>query len=92
MAKRQQGNGSGKFGVAAHDMGGWVRVAAGGTMPAVDELPIYLAHRLSDWLRQHPQFHLLCVVPIVKDGMTVELHGWYEQHLFPDKSGIVPQT
>jgi hypothetical protein len=26
------------------------------------------------------------VVPITRDGNTVELHAWYEQHLFPDIS------
>jgi hypothetical protein len=25
-------------------------------------------------------------VPIVRDGNTVELHAWYQQHLFPDTS------
>jgi hypothetical protein len=24
-----------------------------------------------------------CVVPIQKDGTTVELHAWFECHLFP---------
>jgi hypothetical protein len=28
-----QGNGSGKFEIGAHDMGGWVRVIAGATCP-----------------------------------------------------------
>jgi hypothetical protein len=24
-----------------------------------------------------------CVVPVQRDGNTVELHAWYEAHLFP---------
>jgi hypothetical protein len=28
------------------------------------------------------------VVPITKDGSTVELHAWYEQHVFPDISPL----
>ena len=34
---------------------------------------------------------LLCVVPISKDGNTVELHAWYEQHLFRDISPLAQQ-
>ena len=44
------GNGSGKFDVGVHDMGGWVRVIPGGTAPQDGNLPFYLAHRLSHWL------------------------------------------
>lgn len=84
----QPGNGSGKFDVGVHDMGGWVRVIAGGTAPQDGNLPFYLAHRLSHWLRENPHLRLLCVVPISKDGNTVELHAWYEQHLFRDISPL----
>jgi hypothetical protein len=31
------------------------------------------------------------VVPISKDGDTVELHAWYEQHLFRDISPLAQQ-
>jgi hypothetical protein len=31
------------------------------------------------------------VVPISKDGNTVELHAWYEQHLFRDISPLAQQ-
>ncbi len=88
MAK-QHGNGSGKFDVGAHDMGGWVRVIAGSTAStSTDDLAFFLAHKLANWFREHPQFRLLCVVPINKNGTTVEMHGWYSQHLFPDKSPL----
>ena len=72
-------------------MGGWVRVIAGQTASQVDELGYYLAHRLSMWFREHPHLRLLSVVPITKDGNTVELHGWYDQHRFPDISPLAHQ-
>ena len=84
MRSPQHGNGSGKFEVGAHDMGGWVRVKAGQTGANVENLGYYLAYKHSLWLRENPHLRLICVVPITKDGNTVELHGWYEQHLFPD--------
>jgi hypothetical protein len=84
----RHGNGSGKFDIGAHDMGGWVRVIAGQTAAEVEDLGFYLAHRLSMWFRENPHLRLLSVVPINRDGNTVELHGWYEQHLFPDTSPL----
>jgi hypothetical protein len=84
----QPGNASGKFDVGAHDMGGWVRDLAGQTGQHVEDLAFYLSHKLSMWSRENPHEHLICVVPISKDGNTVELHGWYEQHLFPDASPL----
>jgi hypothetical protein len=64
----QPGNGSGKFDVGVHDMGGWVHVIAGGTAPQDGNLQFYLARRLSHWLRENAHLRLLCVVPISKDG------------------------
>ena len=49
---------------------GKARVIAGGTAPQDGNLPVYLAHRLSNWFRENPDRHLLCVVPISKDGNT----------------------
>lgn len=88
MAKPHPGNGSSKFGVGVHDMGGWVQVKADGSPAGPDELAVYLSHRLSEWLRDNAHLRLLCVVPVSRDGKTVELHAWYEQHLFPDKSPL----
>ncbi len=68
-------------------MGGWVRVVASSSGPQ-DELAFYLAHRLSHWLRENPHRRLVSVVPINRDGSTVEFHAWYEQHLFPDISPL----
>lgn len=40
----KHGNGSGKFDVGAHDMGGWVRVLAGPSATIPDDLAVYLSH------------------------------------------------
>jgi hypothetical protein len=82
MKKPSHGNGSGKFEIGQHDMGGWVRFCTG-RVNAPDDLPVYLSQVLSDWFRQRPHPHMRCVVPIQKDGDTVELHAWYDAHLFP---------
>jgi hypothetical protein len=87
MAK-QHGNGSGKFDVGVHDMGGWLRVTAGEASDLADNLAVYLSHGLSAWLRANPHLRLRCVVPINVNAMTVELHAWYEQHSFPDTSSL----
>jgi hypothetical protein len=84
----QPGNGSGKFEVGANDMGGWVRVVASQTGKNVEDIGFYLAHRLSVWFRENSHLRLISVVPITKDGNTLELHGWYEQHLFADRSPL----
>jgi hypothetical protein len=40
--KRPHGNGSGKFEIGHHDMGGWVRIVAGRhNLP--DDLPVFLS-------------------------------------------------
>jgi hypothetical protein len=85
---KPHGNGSGKFDVGVHDMGGWVRVIAGESPDSPDDLGFYLSHRLAAWFRENPHLRLLCVVPVNKGGTTVELHAWYEQHLFPDTSPL----
>jgi hypothetical protein len=88
MYRLPQENGSGKFDIGAHDMGGWVRVIAGQTASHVEDLGFYMAHRLSHFFRQRPDLRLISVAPIVRDGTTVELHGWYVQHVFPDISPL----
>jgi hypothetical protein len=82
MKKPSHGNGSGKFEIGQHDMGGWVRICAG-RVNLPDDLPVYLSQALSDWFLQRPHLHMRCVVPIQKDGDTMELHAWYDAHLFP---------
>jgi len=82
--KHRHGNGSGKFEIGQHDMGGWVRIVAGRTGDLPDDLPVYLSHALTNWFRQRPQLRMRCVLPINKDGDTVELHAWYDLQIFPD--------
>ena len=38
----------------------------------------FLGYRLARWRLENAHRRLLCVVPICKDGNTVELHAWYE--------------
>lgn len=80
------GNGSGKFEIGQHDMGGWVRIVAG-RQNLPDDLAVYLSSALADWFRQRPQLRMRFVVPISRDGTTVELHAWYEAHVFPPAQG-----
>jgi hypothetical protein len=70
------------------DMGGWLRVFADAESRNAVALPIYLSFGVSQWFRARPQFRLRCVVPITNRGDTVELHAWYDQHLFPEISGL----
>ena len=84
--KHAHGNGSGKFEIGQHDMGGWVRIVAGKPGDLPDDLPLYLSHALTGWFRQRPHLRMCCVVPVHKDGDTVELHAWYEMHVFPDNA------
>jgi hypothetical protein len=77
---KQPGNGSSRFEIGQHDMGGWVRIVAAGSLP--EDVGMYLSHTLAEWFRQRPQYRLTCVVPINRDGTTVELHGFFECHVF----------
>jgi hypothetical protein len=88
--KRSLGNGSGRFEIGQHDMGGWVRIVAG-RQDLPDDLPVYLSSVLAEWFRQRPQLRMRCVVPINQDGCTVELHAWYEAHVFPPAQGPRPE-
>jgi hypothetical protein len=88
--KRIPGNGSGKFEVHQQDMGGWVRVFTDPGAKVPDNLPVFLAHALTEWMRQRPQLHLVSVVPVCRGGDTVELHAWYGLHVFADVSGTRP--
>lgn len=72
-------------------MGGWVRVTASGTANPKEVAP-FLAHRLAGWLRESTRLRLVCIVPIDRDGDTVELHAWYEQHIFNDKSSLSSES
>jgi hypothetical protein len=85
------GNGSSKVIIHTQDMGGWLRLHTDRPSEEADNLPVFLSHSLTAWLRQHPQFTLRCMIPVTRDGHTVELHAWYDLHVFPDLSGQKPQ-
>lgn len=90
MRQPPHGNGSGKINIHQDDMAGWVRVHTD-KLPAIPEdLSLYLSLALTEWFRQRPQLTMVCVVPVVRDGSTIELHGWYTQHVFPDLSSQTP--
>jgi hypothetical protein len=89
--RKPQGNGSGKIDIGQLDMGGWVRVCAGSQeLPA--DIGVYLSQALTEWFRQRPHLRMRCVVPISREGMTVELHAWYDAHLFPALQGPKAET
>jgi hypothetical protein len=71
------------FQMVTEDMGGWVRVFMGRGEPT-GELAKFLSHSLTEWVRKRPHLRLQIVVPVVRDGDTVELHAWYDQVIFPD--------
>jgi hypothetical protein len=87
---QNQGNGSGKFNVVIDDQGGWIRVFVPdlGSPPHDADLPLYLAHAMTAWFRTNPHLRLRFAMPVTRDGETVELLAWYDQHLFPDTSSI----
>ena len=74
MAKNIPGNGSGKLNVHQADMGGWVRVFTDPMAALSDDLAIYLSLALTEWFRQRSQLRLRAVLPVTRDGTTVELH------------------
>ena len=84
------GNGSSRFNVHQDDMGGWVRVFTDHRGPLPEDFPVFLSQALSEWFRLRPNLRMRCVVPVVRDGDTVELHAWYEAHLFPAFQGPAP--
>jgi hypothetical protein len=81
--KQPKGNGSGKFDITQLDMGGWVRIFASPLAGVPDDLGVALSQALIDWFRQRGQYHLRAVAPVVRNGDTVELHGYYERVVFP---------
>jgi hypothetical protein len=85
------GNGSGKFEIGSTNMGGWVRVAPGKAATYPDDLPVFLSHALTAWFRERPQLRMRSVLPVSRNGDTVELHAWFDQHVFPDQLGQEPK-
>jgi hypothetical protein len=85
--RRQPGNGSGKFDIHAKDMGGWVRVFSDPLATVPENFAAYLSLALTQWFRDRPQLRMRCVVPVQRNGDTVELHAWFDLVQFPDLSG-----
>jgi hypothetical protein len=55
-----------------------------------DDLGFKLSHALTAWVRANTHLRIRCVVPIQRDGCTVELHAWYDQVQFRDSSPLAP--
>jgi hypothetical protein len=77
------GNGSSKINIHVEDLGGWIRVFPERYHNLPDELPFFLTATLTNWFRQRAQLRLRTVLPITKDGTTVELYAWFDVHVIP---------
>ncbi|HEY7309366.1 MAG TPA: hypothetical protein VH643_08425 [Gemmataceae bacterium] len=77
-----------RFQIHNMDLGGWIRFFTNSDSLGHPDLPFYLSYALMQWFRANPQYRLRFVVPISKEGTTVELYAFYEQHLFADRSGV----
>ena len=83
-----------RIAINQQDMGGWVRVYLGQGDPGGD-VASYLSHALNGWFRERPHLRLRFVLPVSRQGNTVELHAWYEQVWFSDQSPLaraIPRT
>jgi hypothetical protein len=88
--KQPGGNGASKIPIHQDDVGGWVRVFTDKLGPLPEDFHFYLSATLTEWFRQRPQLLLQAVVPINRDGNTVELHAWYHVHALPPRQGPGP--
>jgi hypothetical protein len=70
------------------DVGGWLRFFTDADSTDHPDLAFYLSYAVTQWFRANPHYRLRFILPINKSGNTVEMHAWYEQHLFADRSGI----
>ena len=86
------GNGSGKFVLHQQDMGGWVKVFSDPLATVPEDFACFLSHALTQWFRDRPQLRMRCVVPVRRNGETVELHAWFDLGTSPDVSGQQSQT
>lgn len=83
MLHESQGNGSTKIEVHQQEMGGWVRIYMDPQAPRPPDLPIFLSHALTDYFRQRPHLTMRTIQSVTVEGNTVELHAWYDLHVFP---------
>ena len=76
--------------VAVHhrDMAGWVRFYTEVHPADVPDLPVYLSYALTRWFRERPQLRLCNILPVNRDGNTVELHAWYTLQVFGNTEAI----
>jgi hypothetical protein len=81
--KKPGGNGAPTITIHNTDLGGWLRVCPERYHDLPEQLPFFLSTSLTDWFRQRPHLRLRTVVPICKDGTTVELHAWFDVHVVP---------
>jgi hypothetical protein len=70
------------------DLGGWLRFFSNPETKDLPDLPFYLSYAVSQFFRTRPHYRPYAIVPIHKDGKTVEMHVWYAQVGFPDYTGI----
>ena len=65
------------FEINVEDHNGFLRVFMGRGEPT-GELAKFLSATLANWMKANPEQRILAVVPINRDGDTVELHAWFE--------------
>jgi hypothetical protein len=70
------------------DRNGWVRIFTDPEFFSYPQLPVCLSGTLTHWFKERPQFHLRCLLPICRGGDTVELHAWYDLHVFPSPGQV----
>lgn len=57
---------------------GWVCFQGGETPPAPDQLPLILNDAVSNWLKNHPEFKVRAMLPIVVQGNTQAINIWFD--------------
>ena len=60
-------------------MGTYVRVISGPGAEHAEDLPGILARAMTEFFQKNPDKRLRFVVPINRDGSTVELQAWYDE-------------
>lgn len=73
------GNGSSKFNIYQDEHDGWVRVHTDRRSAFPEDFARILSEVLTDWFRKRPELVMRCIVPVARDGNTVELHAWFRR-------------
>ena len=68
-------NGSGKIDIGLVHKGGWVRVRLSRQYDLPEDIHAVMSSCLAKWFKDRPHLRLRFVVPIQRDGTTVEMHG-----------------